>query len=156
MNSKNYGVQRFKKQKGLTFIELTISIAIGLTIIIAVVAGVRNILISSEVSGAVTDVNYIVQGAVGYRTNTSSYTGVSMAVLNASQYLPTIIGGGVGANPWGGNYTIAVNGSDASKMDITITNVPAGVSTRLESIMEPTTDGGNSAVVSGTTVTVTY
>jgi hypothetical protein len=145
-----------KKQQGLTFIELSISIAVGLTIIITVAAGIRNILISSDVADAVTDVNYIIQGAVGYRANRPSYAGITMAILNTSEYLPTTIGAGTAANPWGGNYTVAVNSGDSSKMDITITNVPTGVSTRLESVMEPTTDGGNSAVVSGTTLTLTY
>ncbi|MFT6905822.1 MAG: type II secretory pathway pseudopilin PulG [Oleiphilaceae bacterium] len=149
-------IHQKSKKNGFTFVEVGIAVAIGLTIILGVASGVRTFLQKTDVNDAVRDIQIILQSSADFRSTRPSYTGVSMAVLNAQRLLPDAIGSGVGANPWGGNYTVTANGVDSSKVDIGLSNVPAGISAQLEFKLDPTSDGNNGATVAGTVLTVVY
>ncbi len=145
-----------KSQSGFTLVEISIVVVIGMVIILSALQGVNIIQDKRKVSSGVNQLTQIYQGAADWRATRASYAGISMAVLNNLSLLPNNIGAGVGVNPWGGNYTITANAANNGLVDIALTNVPAGVSAQMEDKIEPSTSGGNTSVVAGTTVTSTF
>ena len=154
--TRNFKSPMLRKQKGFTLVEIAIVIVMGAVIVLTALEGVTVIQEKRKVSQAVTQVTQVYQAASDWRATRSSYTGISMTVLNDRKLLPSTISTGTSVNPWGGNISIAANGSNVGLVDITFTNVPTGVSSQLEDKLEPSSSGGNTASVSGTTVTVSY
>ncbi len=58
-----------------------------------------------------------------------------------------------GSNPWGGNYTVAVNASDATQVDITLTSVPTNAGADLVRTFNTISEG---AIYDDGTFTVTF
>ena len=149
-------VHKRQKQKGFTLPEVGIAMAIALVILLGAVKLYGTYNLRKEVNLAITDVQYIMNAAADWRSTRSNYTGVTMALLNTSGLLPSTIGAGTSANPWGGNYSIAAYATDASKIVITLTNVNATASAQLNDKLKATSDGGAGTTISGTTFTVRY
>ena len=117
-----------KKNKG--FISIEMMIVFVIVAILAVVASknigkVTTAYNTWKVTNTITEVH---KAAADWRT-TGVYTGVTMALLTPT-YIDPDIGNGVATNPFGGDTSIAANGTDPYKLDVTMTKVPDNVGNR--------------------------
>ena len=114
-----------RRQKGFTFTEILIVLAIiaGVTVLVLAQAGTA--VTSGTVSRAASDIRAIVAAAQQYRSTNGGFGGMTLVGLNNLGQLPDNLTGsgaaGIGTNPWGGNYTVAVKGSTFA---IGLTSVP--------------------------------
>jgi type II secretory pathway pseudopilin PulG len=150
------------KTRGIGLLELMLSLAI---IAILLVMATRYFLVANEsqkINNAVSIANGFAGAEAQYATHNNVYTN-SIKTLIDGNYLPSSFGGGTaedgkGANPWGGDLTLALNGSSPGFI-MTFTKVPMGT-------QNPTTcaklaqtingSGKGMAVCSGGVVTVTF
>lgn len=120
-----------KNKKGFTIVELGIALIVIAIILAAVVPAIKTISDNSRITNAVASVKAIQTAATSYyQANGGTYTGITFAVLASGGHLPSQFSA-TGTNPWTGNYTIAVNGADTTKFDLSLTNVPANAATNL-------------------------
>jgi Tfp pilus assembly protein PilV len=132
------GFQGLKsKQKGMSLIEVGLAIVVALIVIAAASALFSTQREKAHVKAAVEGVNYMYQAAQDWASVRPNFTGVSCAVLTAQSLLPQILGDCTGDNPWGGNYTVAVNGTNAARVNITLTGVPNGPGAQLVDKLTP-------------------
>ena len=144
-----------KKQKGFTLVELLVAIAIGAVFSLWAYNSISAATGKGNVGRAADVVTTVAAAAVEWRSLRPNFTGVSMTVLANMDLIPDSLGVGTGTNPWGGNYGIAVNGTNSGQFDITITGITdAGQMASLEDKLDQAI--GNNASISGTTVTVTF
>ena len=109
-------------KKGFSLIELAIGVALLAVLVGAVVAG-SGMMPKMKVQRESDTVNSLRTAAQNYLTaSQTTYTGVSITVLKTAGYLPNF--NSTGTNQWAGNYTVAVNGTTATSVDISLTNVP--------------------------------
>jgi len=125
MSTKSFNV----KQKGFTLVELVVSLAI-LGILMAIAASAYNNTSLAETNRLQSDIDNIAKQSVSYASG-GTFTGISIALLCADQYLTADICGtandGTGANPWAGNYTVSVATSSPNRFSIKATAVPTNV-----------------------------
>ncbi len=125
----NRAIQKIRKSKGFTILEVLIVVAL-LGILVAAGSSRLNNSNASESYILQDDISSLSAGAVKWARG-RQYTGISVTVLCADGYVEGLVCGaaadGVGGNPWGGDYTIAVNGANANRFDITSTVVPINV-----------------------------
>lgn len=73
-----------------------------------------------------SDITDIQKAAVDWKGRRTNYSGISISELCTSRYLSKSVCGdsedATNANPWGGDYSIAVN-SDLSMVDVSITEI---------------------------------
>jgi len=120
------------KKSGFTLIELVLVISIIALLIMAVglTSGIRE---NAKVHSASESVKALRTAAESYIAGGSmTYTGISVAGLQTSGYLPAAFSA-TGSNPWGGNYAIDPN-TDANKVDISLTGVSASAAARLSAL----------------------
>jgi prepilin-type N-terminal cleavage/methylation domain-containing protein len=122
-------LKRYKKAKGFTMIELVVAIGV-LGILYAVASKSLNNTNMTESYRLQTALDRIASETVKYASG-KPFTGVSMTVLCADQYLDVDICGasndGTGTNPWAGNYTVQVSTSSVNRFTIRATAVPTNV-----------------------------
>ncbi len=145
-----------RRERGFTFLEVMIALSLGMIAIMAVAKGIQSITTRSNVSVAVTDIQYILQASVSWRASQTSYSGISMSVLENQGLLPSAIGSGSGTNPWGGNYTVTANASNGNLLDIALSNVASDAGAQAVTLLQKTSYNANSASYSGGTLSVTY
>jgi hypothetical protein len=63
------------------------------------------------------DIATLTTQASAYRALDPTYTGISITALTSMGLLPKSWGAGSGANPAGGNYTLAANATDSTRVD---------------------------------------
>tara|TARA_R110002033_G_scaffold135713_4_gene175337 strand:+ start:28340 stop:28807 length:468 start_codon:yes stop_codon:yes gene_type:complete len=118
-----------KLQKGFTLVELVVSLAV-LGILMAVAATAYNDTGLAESNRLQSDVDKISKQAVKYASG-GTFTGISMALLCADEYLNVDVcgtaGDGTGANPWAGNYTISVATTSPNRFSVKATAVPTNI-----------------------------
>ncbi|EGQ9284274.1 type II secretion system protein [Vibrio parahaemolyticus] len=124
-------VVSLKKQAGLTLIEMAIVIVLAAVVILAGMKIVPSIQFSLSASKLTQDVNEIRTAALNWKGSRPNFVGVGMDKLCGSGrvLLPQSICGvsgtpGTASAPWGGDYEIAVDPSDASVMIISIDKLP--------------------------------
>jgi len=105
------------KEKGFSLIELMSVLVIVVILAAGVVYGIGAAKGSANLSKAIDQTAKIAKSAEIWRAanNNANYTGISMAALAA-----TLGNSAKLASPWGGVYSIAVNGNTA-KFDISFT-----------------------------------
>jgi type II secretory pathway pseudopilin PulG len=128
-----------KKQGGFTLLEVGLAVVIALLVIAAAAMAFTTQREKAAVKSAVEGVNYIYQAAQDWASTRPNFTGVNCAILVAQNLLPSALGDCTGDNPWGGNYTVAVNGGSSASVNITLTNVPAGPGAQLVDKLTPFT-----------------
>lgn len=131
-------------QKGFTLIELLVVLVViaVLTLVgMAVKPKVMDMVSSYQVTSAVDTIS---SESLSWKGAKANFDGISIASMCTSGDLSKNICGGTGstigdgtkANPFGGNYAVAVNGTDSNLIDLTITNVPSSIGTKLVSNLQ--------------------
>jgi type II secretory pathway pseudopilin PulG len=125
------------RQGGFTLIELGFVLVVVMLLIAVVAIAFTTQRDRAEVKLAVDGINGLYLGAADWQMSRPNYTGVSCTVLVAQGRLPAILGNCSASNPWGGNYTVAANASNAARVDITLTSVPSGPGAQLVDKLTP-------------------
>ena len=113
----------FKSNKGFSLIELSIAIVILGILVGAVVVG-SGLSTKAKIQHETDTMNTLVVAARNYlNASQTTYTGVGIAGLQTSNYLPSTFNATTG-NSWGGAYTVAANGTDATKVNISVVGIP--------------------------------
>lgn len=112
-----------KKQKGFTLIELMIVLVIGIGLTITMWPQITQLLGIGDAAKMRMHIQEIQNGAMLYKQRNNVLTGVSMAVLDSQGLVSDRMGDGTAKNPWGGDYTIAVDAADPTRYTVTSTGV---------------------------------
>ncbi|HAH20144.1 MAG TPA: hypothetical protein DCL49_04475 [Candidatus Omnitrophica bacterium] len=137
---------------GFTLIEIVITIAIIAILLSAIGVG-SGVMGNAKVNSAAQSVKQLHTAAQSYiAAGNMTFTGISAAGLVTSKFLPDGFSA-TASNPWGGDYTVAVNASDSSKVDIALTSVPADAGTRLSALFK---NSASATTYVGTTWTATF
>ncbi len=123
---------RFSNKRGFTLIEIALALGI-LAILIVSVAQARGLSDQARVMAAAESIRTLRGAAESYISGGNmTFSGVSVAALKTNNRLPAGFSA-TGSNRWGGNYNIAANSGDNTKVDIGLTSVPANAGTQLSS-----------------------
>ena len=131
-----------RNKSGFTLIELVLVISIVALLLMAIglTSGVKE---NARVHAAAESVKTLRTAAESYiAAGNMTYAGITIAGLQTAEYLPANFSA-TGSNPWGGNYSIAVN-SDPNKVDISLTGVSTTASARLSSLFTNSASATNS------------
>jgi len=140
-----------KNKKGFTLIELVLVISIVALLLMAIglTSGVKE---NARVHAAAESVKSLRTAAESYiAAGNMTYTGVSIAGLQTAGYLPANFSA-TGSNPWGGNYSIAVD-SDPNKVVMSLAGVSSTAGSRLSALFVNSASATN---YSSNTWTVTF
>jgi Tfp pilus assembly protein PilE len=154
------------KQRGVTLLEVIMWLVIA-AFIALISIGLYNKAMSGGRNMATTsDVSVILSGAAKWGGNNK--TGISMTKLceKGSQYLTNEVCGssenGTNANQYGGNYAIAVDPTNSSRVKVSITGIDSNYVTVVANDLAPLSydnchlaDGCATLTKAGTTVTLT-
>lgn len=121
---KHFLSPSFRKQRGVTMIELIIGLVIIGIITAVVMDKVNRGEAAKDATVMVEEISQIVGAAKAFRGRNPNYTGVSMTALTGAELLTASWGTGAGVNAVGGNYTVAPSGVN---MLITATGMTDGV-----------------------------
>lgn len=155
-------LKQVKRERGIGLLELMLSLSI---IAILLVMATRYFMAANEsqkINNAISQINGIAGGAANYDLVNPGYANMTIANLIAGRYIPSSLGGsggGVGANPWGGDIQIALN---APGFSVTLTDVPSvgnpTVCDKLAHIIESAQDTSTKrfATCTGTAVKVDF
>lgn len=121
-----------RNENGFTLIELVLVISIVALLLMAIglTSGVKE---NARVHAAAESVKTLRTAAESYiAAGNMTYAGISITGLQTAGYLPANFNA-TGSNPWGGNYSIAVD-SDPNKVDISLTGVSTTAGARLSAL----------------------
>ena len=140
---------RSRNRAAFSLLELSLALAVIVILLLALAqgGGIRN---QARVMTAAESIRTLRTAAEGFISGGNlTYTGVSLTELKNKNLLP---GGfsGTGSNPWGGNYNIAVNAGDATKVDITVTAVPDDAGAQLNTLFK--NSAGSTSYDAGTDI----
>ena len=89
-----------------------------------------------------------------YKQRNNVFGGISMTLLDSQGYISDRMGDGTARNPWGGDYTIAVDGGNVTRYIVTATGIQnADIGAQLAADYATS---AVTAVFNGTTLTVTF
>ena len=146
---------RLSNKKGFTLLELIVVMVIITIIASQVVASFKGAADNGRVAAALNSIKAIQTAAMSYfNNNGGSCTGISVASLVSGNYLPGTFTG-TNANPWGGNYTIAVNANNNTQFNLTMTNISQADATLLNNDLQNSAQAVN-YVASSSTWTGTF
>jgi len=146
---------RLSNKKGFTLLELVVVMVIITIIASQVIASFKGAADNGRVAAALNSIKAIQTAAMSYfNSNGGSCTGISVASLVSGNYLPGTFTG-TNANPWGGNYTIAVNANNNTQFNLTMTNISQADATLLNNDLQNSAQAVN-YVASSTTWTGTF
>ena len=156
MHLRTMGPQGQQSQKEFSLIEIMAVLAIAALLVIGVLWSKRVVDDSLNSNQFTADIATLTTQARAWRGLDPTYTGISVTALTAMGLLPSSWGAGAGVNPAGGNYTLAVNSTDATRVDLTATGMSTEGCLNVEKKIEGTTDGGNQASCSSGTLTAVF
>lgn len=136
-----------RKQKGLTIIELSLGLAVVLVLALLALRGWNSMQLTKDVSAGVNTINQVYASAQNWRSSRTSFTGVSMTVLDNLSLTPDAISDGTGTNPWGGDITISAAAGNPSQVTITMDNVPTEAG---DNLVDKLQNEGTASFSSGT------
>ena len=127
VSMKKSEIKKLNKS-GFSMIELAVGLLV-LTVMTGIVLGGSSLVTKAQAQKESDNiVNLQTAAKAGLTATSLSYTGVTITTLKTGGQLPSSYNP-TGTNAWGGNYTLAVNGTDAGKIDIGLTAVPTASAT---------------------------
>lgn len=150
-------------QKGLALVDLIlwgVGILAVISIIVTMYPKAMHQINMTRLDTDMTEIQKAARNWKGLRTN---YTSVDIATLCTSNYLSDSLCGdsddATSANPWGGDYTVAVD-TNKSRISVTVTTIDANYGQQVVDHVAPRTadecassDSCATASLSGTTAT---
>ena len=142
-------------KRGFTLLELIVVMVIITIIASQIIASFKGAADNGRVAAALNSIKAIQTAAMGYfNNNGGSCAGISTATLVSGNYLPGTFTG-TNANPWGGNYSVAVNSSNATQFNLSMTNISQADATILNNALQNSAQAVN-YVASSSTWTGTF
>ncbi len=146
---------RLSNKKGFTLLELIVVMIIITIIASQVIASFKGAADNGRIAAALNSIKAIQTAAMSYYSNNGgSCTGISVASLVSGNYLPGTFTG-TNANPWSGNYAIAVNPNNATQFNLSMTNISQVDATALNNALQNSAQAVN-YVASSSTWTGTF
>lgn len=123
--------------KGFSMLEVLLVMTVIVALIGSIAFAGNGLTNSGNVTQTLNSLSSIQQALALYRSdNGASCSGVTIASLTASgKYLPAGFTG-TGTNGFGGDFSIAANGTDSTLCDVTLTKVPAVAQAKMDSAMK--------------------
>ena len=120
---------------------MELAIAVGLiAILVGVVAAGGGMMGRVRVQRETEAVDNLRLASQNYLTPPNlTYTGISIAALKTAGLLPNSFSS-TASNGFGGDYSVAVNAADSTKVDIALASVPAGAATDLTNAFKAKAD----------------
>lgn len=146
---------KLNNKKGFTLLELIVVMVIITIIASQVIASFKGASSNGRVASALNSVKAIQTAAMNYYNNNGgSCTGISVATLVSGNYLPGTFTG-TSSNPWGGNYTVAVNSNNNAQFNLSMTGIPQADAAALNNALQNSAQAEN-YVASSSTWTGTF
>ncbi len=108
------------RQRGLSLVEIGIVLLVVSLIVIGIYSKATSISDEARIQRAIDDVILLLTKASAYKADTGSYTDVGIAALNTAGYNTAPFADGDGENPWGNDYTLAVQADSDQIVVLTI------------------------------------
>lgn len=115
-------MNKLRSNRGFSLVELAIGLAVITILILAVTvsAGVRD---NARIQSTANSIQTLRSAAENYLvTGKLNYSGMTIDVLKEDKLLPGNFSG-TAANAWGGDFTLAANGSDNTRFDVAVSSV---------------------------------
>jgi prepilin-type N-terminal cleavage/methylation domain-containing protein len=147
--------KRLGNKKGFTLLELIVVMVIITIIASQVIASFKGASDNGRIAAALNSIKAIQTAAMSYfNNNGGSCSGISVATLVSGNYLPGMFTG-TNANPWNGNYNIAVNPNNTTQFNLSMTSIPQADATALNNALQNSAQAVN-YVASSSTWTGTF
>lgn len=147
-------MKMMKKQQGFTLIELSIVLVLIVGLTITFWPQLAQMLGVGDAAKTRAQISEIQNGAMLYKQRNNVFGGISMTLLDSQGYISDRMGDGTARNPWGGDYTIAVDGGNVTRYIVTATGIQnADIGAQLAADYATS---AVTAVFNGTTLTVTF
>ncbi|PKG68621.1 prepilin-type N-terminal cleavage/methylation domain-containing protein [Pseudoalteromonas sp. GutCa3] len=116
-------MNQLKKQRGFTLVELVIVLVViaGLTIVL--LPKIQQVMGLGDAAKLKAQVSEIQSGALLYKQREMVFTGIDMETLDDQGFISDRMGDGVAINPWGGDYSVESNSSNATQYIITVDGI---------------------------------
>ena len=143
--------------KGFSMLEILLVLTVIVALIGSIAFAGNGLTNSGNVTQTLNSLSTIQQALTLYRSdNGASCTGVTVASLTASgKYLPAGFTG-TGTNGFGGDYSVAANGTDSTLCDVTLTKVPAIAQSKLDAAMKKQSINAPTYTAASQTYVVTF
>lgn len=146
-------MKQFKsRQRGFTLIEAGAWMLLAGIVMYGALKAVGGGFASQKESTTQQEMIDLAAAAMRMKLNSPTYAGVTCTKLVEDKYINTKWTSCTSVNPYGGNYTVDPNSSNAVMVDVSATGLPEDVCRRLETNFAKT----SLASCSGTALTVTF
>lgn len=115
-----------ENEKGMTILEVAVVLGVLGLLAAFVIQSSQGVFTSAKISSAQESISQLYSAALACwaARGKTDFTGISVQELVNNNCLPASFTG-VDANPWGGAYTVAANGTNSSRLDISLGKVPS-------------------------------
>ena len=128
-----------KRNKGFSLMELAIAVGL-IAILVGVVSAGGGMMGRCRVQRETEAVDSLRLASQNYLTPPNmTYAGISVTALKTAGLLPNSFNP-TGSNGFGGDYTVAANSADNTKVDIALASVPANAATDLSNVFKSKAD----------------
>ena len=132
-----------RNKRGFTLVEIAFVLVIITVLLLVIGPAAKGMFENGRVSSAAQSVETLRNAAAQYLAGGNvTYASVSVTALKTGNLLPTNFIA-AGSNPFGGNYSLAANGTDNTKVDIILTNIPLNAGTKLNAYFANKADSLN-------------
>lgn len=121
------------RRRGVTLIESVLFVSIGLGLIVGGIVFFQQANDASRTNDVVRNISNISNEVRAFYRTQASFDELDNDVVIAAGVVPKTlsVSGSTISNEFGGNYTIVENAGDDQKFDLTTTDVPQAVCTRI-------------------------
>lgn len=128
-----------KRNKGFSLMELAIAVGL-ISILVGVVAAGGGMMNRCRVARETEAVDSLRLASQNYLTPPNlTYSGINITALKTAGLLPNSFDA-TGSNGFGGDYTVAVNVADSTKVEIALANIPAAAAADLTNAFKAKAD----------------